>query len=62
MIHRNHILPETVNNDEDMGIDNANAQGDDGLFEPIPEQTSFTCLHDVDLLQRLFNIPASRTL
>jgi len=42
-----------------MEIDNANAEGDEDLFEPIPEQTSFTCLRDIDLLQRVFNILAS---
>jgi len=40
-----------------MEIDNVNAEGDEDLFERIPEQTSFTCLRDVDLLQRVFNIP-----
>jgi len=43
-----------------MEIDNANAAGDEDLFEPIPEQTSFTCLRDVDVLQRVFNIPGLR--
>ena len=40
-----------------MEIDNANAEGDEDLFEPIPEQTSFTYLCDINMLQRVFNIP-----
>ena len=60
-IYRNNILPDATNGDnEDMEIDNANAEGDEDLFEPIPEQENFTCLCNVNSLQVAFNIPGTR--
>jgi hypothetical protein len=33
---------------------------DDTEEEPIPEQTTFTCLTNVDLLQLVFGIPGTQ--
>jgi hypothetical protein len=55
-IRREDILPDdsTDGDDEGMEIDNTNnAEGDE---EPIPEQTNFNCLRDVDSLQVAFGI------
>ena len=54
------ILPDEADGDDEcmpVEIDNTNnAEGDEDIFESIPEQATFNCLCDIDSLQVAFNI------